>query len=45
MTWGGSWEEDLGALRQAMPREHREFLSSLPWLVEASGHLFLYGGL
>ena len=28
-----------------MPREHREFLSSLPWLVEASGHLFLHNGL
>ncbi len=45
MTGGGAWEEDLDALRNAMPREHREFLSSLPWLVEASGHLFLHDGL
>lgn len=45
MTLRSAWEEDLGALRQAMPREHREFLSSLPWLVEASGHLFLHNGL
>ncbi len=28
-----------------MPEDHREFLASLPWLVEASGHLFLHNGL
>src|SRR4051794_4759331 len=25
--------------------EHREFLASLPWVVEAPGHLFLHNGL
>ena len=37
MTWAGAWEEDLEALREAMPEEHREFLASLPWVVEAPG--------
>ncbi len=45
MAWASAWEEDLDALREAIPGEHREFLSSLPWLVEASGHLFLHAGL
>jgi serine/threonine protein phosphatase 1 len=40
-----AWEEDLLALRDAMPAAHRRFLSTLPWLVEASGHLFLHCGL
>ena len=45
MTWGGAWEKDLDALREAIPEEHRDFLASLPWLVEAPGHLFLHNGL
>ena len=45
MTWAGAWEKDLDALRGAMPEEHREFLASLPWVVEAPGHLFLHNGL
>ncbi|HEU5115715.1 MAG TPA: hypothetical protein VFT74_03490, partial [Isosphaeraceae bacterium] len=45
MTWGSAWEKDLDELREAMPREHRAFLSSLPWVVESSGHIFLHGGL
>src|SRR5438309_986571 len=36
---------ELDRLREAMPAEHREFLVSLPWLVEAPGHLFLHNGL
>ena len=40
-----AWEADLAALREAMPAAHREFLATLPWLVEASGHLFLHCGL
>jgi serine/threonine protein phosphatase 1 len=39
------WEQDLDALREAMPAEHREFLAGLNWLVEAPGHLFLHCGL
>jgi serine/threonine protein phosphatase 1 len=39
------WRADLAALKAAMPAAHREFLSSLPWAVEAEGHLFLHNGL
>jgi serine/threonine protein phosphatase 1 len=39
------WEQDLEALREAMPLEHRQFLAGLNWMVEASGHLFLHCGL
>jgi serine/threonine protein phosphatase 1 len=39
------WLADLAALRMAMPAAHRAFLSTLPWLVEATGHLFLHCGL
>jgi serine/threonine protein phosphatase 1 len=45
MTWGDAWRKDLDALRTAIPEEHRDFLISLPWLVEAPGHLFLHNGL
>jgi serine/threonine protein phosphatase 1 len=45
MNGENAWQADLDSLRNAMPREHREFLSSLPWLVEASGHFFLHNGL
>lgn len=41
----GDWEGDLQALGRAIPAAHREFLSTLPWLVEAAGHLFLHNGL
>ncbi|MFO0908198.1 MAG: metallophosphoesterase [Isosphaeraceae bacterium] len=41
----GAWEADLAALGEAMPESHRRFLSGLPWLVEAAGHLFLHNGL
>ncbi len=40
-----AWEEDLDALRGAMPEAHRSFLASLAWVVEAPGHLFLHNGL
>lgn len=40
-----SWDAELDALREGMPEAHRHFLASLPWLVEASGHLFLHNGL
>jgi serine/threonine protein phosphatase 1 len=40
-----AWEEELMALREAIPAVHRDFLDSLPWLVEAPGHLFLHNGL
>jgi serine/threonine protein phosphatase 1 len=39
------WEGELEALRAAIPDTHRNFLVSLPWLVEAPGHLFLHCGL
>jgi serine/threonine protein phosphatase 1 len=45
MTWGDAWRKDLDALREAMPAEHRDFLASLPWVVEASGHVFVHCGL
>jgi serine/threonine protein phosphatase 1 len=40
-----AWDKELLALREAMPPAHCEFLASLPWLVEAPGHLFLHNGL
>jgi calcineurin-like phosphoesterase family protein len=39
------WESDLEELKGAIPAEHREFLVSLLWVVEAPGHLFLHCGL
>ena len=45
MTWGDAWRKDLDALRAAMPDEHRSFLASLPWVVEAPGHIFVHCGL
>lgn len=39
------WEADLLALRDAIPADHRAFLSGLPWVAEASGHVFLHCGL
>jgi serine/threonine protein phosphatase 1 len=44
-THGDAWRRDLDALREAMPEGHRAFLSSLPWMAEAKGHLFLHNGL
>jgi serine/threonine protein phosphatase 1 len=44
-TWGDAWQKDLDALRAAMPAAHKEFLASLPWVVEAPGHLFVHCGL
>lgn len=41
----GGFQDDLDALRSAMPDEHRAFLTGLRWAVEASGHLFLHCGL
>jgi serine/threonine protein phosphatase 1 len=40
-----AWEQDLDRLRESIPARHREFLTSLPWVVEAPGHLFLHCGL
>ena len=45
MTWGDAWRKDLDILRAAMPAEHKDFLASLPWVVEAVGHLFVHSGL
>jgi serine/threonine protein phosphatase 1 len=45
VTYGDAWGRDLDALRGAMPGRHRAFLSSLPWVAEAAGHLFLHNGL
>ncbi len=42
---GKAWLDDLEALRQEVPKEHRDFLTGLPWVVEAPGHLFLHCGL
>lgn len=39
------WENDLAALRAAMPADHRDFLANLPWVAEAAGHVFLHCGL
>lgn len=49
-TWSFEDEEKvrlalLEDLRAAMPETHRRFLAELPWVVEASGHLFLHCGL
>jgi serine/threonine protein phosphatase 1 len=45
MTWGDAWRKDLDTLRAAMPAEHKDFLTSLPWVVEAPGHVFVHCGL
>ncbi len=45
MSWGTGWEKDLDALREATPVEHGSFLASLPWVVEAAGHVFVHCGL
>jgi serine/threonine protein phosphatase 1 len=45
ITWGDVWRKDLDALREAMPAEHKVFLASLPWVVEAPGHVFVHCGL
>ncbi|MGO9600318.1 MAG: metallophosphoesterase [Isosphaeraceae bacterium] len=42
---GKHWERDLKSLKDEIPHRHREFLTSLPWVVETSGHLFLHCGL
>ncbi len=39
------WEDEIEALRSAMPHAHKAFLGSLSWVAESSGHLFLHGGL
>jgi serine/threonine protein phosphatase 1 len=38
-------EGDLQALKNAMPMKHQEFLFSLPWYIEAEGHLIVHAGL
>ena len=40
-----AWDRELEELRDAIPRNHRDFLATLPWLVEAPGHLFVHCGL
>ena len=37
--------DELEALRDVMPEDHRAFLTGLRWAVEAPGHLFLHCGL
>ena len=39
------WVNDLAALNAAIPADHRRFLSGLPWVAEAEGHVFLHNGL
>ena len=39
------WVKDLAELRDAIPEEHRRFLSGLPWVAEAEGHVFIHNGL
>jgi hypothetical protein len=39
------WADWLRRLREAMPADHRAFLAGLPWVAEASGHVFLHNGL
>lgn len=39
------WKDDLRQLREAMPASHRELLTSLQWLTESEGHVFLHNGL
>lgn len=39
------WMSDLAALCEAVPADHRTFLTGLPWMAEAAGHLFLHNGL
>lgn len=36
---------DLERLKDAMPADHREFLTNLPWVAEAAGHVFVHNGL
>ena len=48
-TWNHDDEDDLRIgllddLRVAMPETHRRFLAELPWVAEASGHLYLHCG-
>ncbi len=45
MTSGSTWQKDLDKLREAMPAEHKDFLASLPWVVETPGHVFVHCGL
>ena len=40
-----NWELELAALKDAMPNEHRVWLANLPWVAEASGHVFVHNGL
>ncbi len=42
---GRQWESDLDELKAAIPVKHRQFLCSLPWVVESPCHLFLHCGL
>jgi len=37
--------DDLSALKKNIPEEHVGFLMSLPWCVEADGHLIVHAGL
>ena len=39
------WHNDLRLLREAIPPEKRDFLAGLPWVAEATGHIFLHNGL
>ncbi len=45
MSRDDAWRKDLDTLRGAIPEGQRAFHASLPWLVEAPGHLFLHSGL
>lgn len=39
------WRNDLRLLRDAIPTDHRELLTQLPWAATASGHIFIHNGL
>jgi serine/threonine protein phosphatase 1 len=40
-----AWPGHLADLKAAMPPAHRELFAGLPWIAEATGHLFLHCGL
>ena len=39
------WEEAREALREALPREHQEFLRGLPMITRRGGYLFVHAGI
>lgn len=44
-NFGDGWVEELALLVERMPRAHKDFLASLPWMAEGEGHVFVHCGL